>query len=128
VGAAVSFGDGHLSGTLVTFDADVATVALGGAAVESAVFPESLLRIDPYDDADDASDDGTVLDSALESVPEWALAHVLMQLEGDSTIAHQVIVCDDELVVLDERVVVPGLEEDRETSQLWRSPLRFITL
>ena len=114
VGAAVSFGDGHLSGTLVTFDADVATIALGGAAAESAVFPESLLRIDPYDDADDDSDDGTVLDSALESVPEWALAHVHMQLESDSTIVHQVIVCDDELVVLDERAVVPGLEESRD--------------
>ena len=41
---------------------------------------------------------------------------MLMQVESTSTstIVHQVIICDEEPVVLDERVDLPGVEESED--------------
>lgn len=115
VDASASFGDGHLRGTLVTFDACVATIAVGGVAADSVSLPASCRRIELYDDSSDGSgDDSNDGDSWLGSVPAWALEHVLMQVESTSTIVHQVIICDEELVVLDERVDLPGVEESED--------------
>ena len=107
VDASVSVGDGHLRGTLVTFDARVATLAVGGVAAESV----SHCRRHAEGSNDGSGDDSNDGDSWLGSAPAWALEHVLMQVQSTSTIVHHgVAICDGELVVLDERVDLPGVE------------------